>query len=226
MGESNAKGTQSKPQNYGDSYWEGWSKVYDKIVKVAFLPFGGESRFRNKFVDNAGPMQNENVLDLCCGTGSVTKILSQRVLPNGSVTGVDLSEHMLAKAKAKINAENTTFRTASADKLPFKDQTFDKAFISYGMHELPKKVRQKAIKELYRVLKPGGALVLVDYYLPKNPITRFPIAFFVKFFEEKIAYQMIKEDPLTGELKAARFKIGKQSFPLGGMFQVIRADKA
>lgn len=226
MGKSNVNNAQNKSQNYGDSYWEGWSKVYDKIVKVAFLPFGGESRFRNKVVDTAGPMQNEDVLDLCCGTGSVTKILSQRVLPNGSVTGVDLSEHMMAKAKNKVTAETASFRIASADKLPFKDNTFNKAFISYGMHELSTKVRQKAIRELYRVLKVGGVLVIVDYYLPKNPITRLPIAFFVKFFEEKIAYQMMKEDPLPSELKAARFKVVKKEFPLGGMFQLIRAEKA
>jgi len=213
------------PQDYQRGYWKTWSRVYDFIVKLSFTPFGGENRFRRKVVELASVKEGEQVLDLCCGTGTLTYLVAKRVGSTGRVTGVDLSQDMISRAKKKVTNLPATFRQASADNLPFEEGTFDKAFISYGMHEMPDEIRLKAMKELYRVLKAGGSLFIVDYNLPGSPLPRLAIGMFLRTFEEKVAYKMARDGVLPGQLEEAGFHIAYRKLPLSGMFQIIRADK-
>ena len=214
------------PQYYEHGYWKTWSKVYDFIVKLSFIPFGGENRFRRKVVEMASVKEGQQVLDLCCGTGTLTSLVAKKVGSSGHVTGVDLSQDMINRAGRKVTDLPVTFKRASADNLPFKEGTFDKAFISYGMHEMPDEIRLAAMKELNRVLKPGGSLFIVDYNLPKSPLSRLAIGMFLRTFEEKVAYKMARDGVLPGQLKEAGFKIVNRELPLGGMFQIIRSDKS
>jgi len=214
------------PQYYEHGHWKTWSRVYDFIVKLSFIPFGGENRFRRKVVEMASVKEGEQVLDLCCGTGTLTSLVAGKVGDGGSVTGVDLSRDMIGRAKKKVKNLPVSFKQASADNLPFQEGTLDKAFISYGMHEMPDDIRLKAMKELYRVLKPGGSLFIVDYNLPNSPLPRLAIGMFLRTFEEKVAYKMARDGVLTVQLKEAGFKIADRKLPLSGMFQIICADKS
>ncbi len=211
------------PSYYSVSFWRRWAGIYDRVVTLSFLPFGGEKHFRRKFVAMAGLKSTDRVLDICCGTGSTTAIIAPEV-DQGHVIGVDLSPDMLVVAQKKVVAPWVSFQLASIDALPFSDNSFDHVICSYGLHEIPGDIRTAALKEVSRVLKPGGKFLTLDYDLPLNLITRLPIAAFVRIFEHDTAYQMMKGD-LSAEVAAARLTVKRKNSPLGGMFQIIVSVK-
>ncbi len=211
------------PAYYSVSFWRRWAKVYDRVVTLSFLPFGGEKHFRRKFVAMAELKDTDRVLDICCGTGSTTAIIAQEV-DQGHVTGVDLSPDMLAVAQKKIVAPWVSFQLASVDALPFGDNLFDHVICSYGLHEIPQDIRAAALKEVFRVLKPGGKFLTLDYDLPRNFITRLPIAAFVRIFEHDTAYRMMKGS-LSAEVAASGLLVVSKNGAMGGMFQIVAAVK-
>jgi len=114
-----------------------------------------------------GPIQEgETVLDIGCGTGVDTLIAAIMVGPEGKVVGIDMIPEMLKRAKENLQRtdfKNVTFMEASAEKLPFPNEDFD-VVISNGVFNLiPGKV--KALSEVYRVLKPGGRMMIADQIL-------------------------------------------------------------
>jgi demethylmenaquinone methyltransferase/2-methoxy-6-polyprenyl-1,4-benzoquinol methylase len=211
------------PEYYSVSFWRRWSRLYDRVVTISFLPFGGEKRFRQNFVNMAGIKSSDRVLDICCGTGSTTAIIAPEV-DQGHVTGVDLSPDMLAVARKKVVASWVSFQLASVDSLPFSDNSFNHVICSYGLHEIPKDIRAAALKEVLRVLKPGGKFLTLDYHLPRYFPARQAIGAFVRVFEHDIAYKMMRGE-LAAEVAAAGLNLQEKKTPLGGMFQIISADK-
>lgn len=112
---------------------------------------------------------NELVLDCCCGTGkSSAPILSY--ITTGKVIGVDNSEGMLAEANKKykneINNGKIEFQLQDAMELNFPSETFDAIFVAYGVRNMPD--YKKYIEQLFRLLKPGGKLVIHDYSLKNS----------------------------------------------------------
>jgi demethylmenaquinone methyltransferase/2-methoxy-6-polyprenyl-1,4-benzoquinol methylase len=215
--------TLKTPPYYSVAFWRRWARLYDRVVMLSFAPFGGEKRFRRKFVALAGLNSTDRVLDICCGTGSTTAIIAPEV-DQGHVIGVDLSPDMLAVAQRKVVAPWVSFQRASVDALPFADNSFDHVICSYGLHEIPKEIRAAALKEVFRVLKIGGKFLTLDYHLPKNPILRLPISAFVRIFEHDTAYKMMKGH-LTAEVSAAGLAVRCKNEALGGMFQIIDSVK-
>ena len=105
----------------------------------------------------------EDVLDLGCGAGLDSLVAAQMVGPAGSVTGIDMTPEMLAKARAgaeELRAANVAFVEGEAERLPFADASFDVA-ISNGVIDLiPDK--DAVFAELHRVLRPGGRIQVAD----------------------------------------------------------------
>ena len=215
--------TVNTPEYYSIAFWRRWARLYDRVVTLSFLPFGGEKRFRQKFVDMAGLKATDKVLDICCGTGSTTAIIAPEV-DQGHVTGVDLSPDMLAVAKKKAVAPWVSFQVASIDTLPFNDNSFDHVICSYGLHEIPEDIRAAALDEVFRVLKPGGKFLALDYHLPRYFPARQAIGAFVRIFEHDIAYKMMRGE-LAEEVSSAGLKVNGKKTPLGGMFQIIMGLK-
>lgn len=211
------------PNYYSVGYWRRWARLYDRTTMLAFLPFGGEKRFRRKFVVTAGLKDTDQVLDICCGTGSTTAIIAEEV-NQGKIIGVDLSPDMLAVARNKVPAQWVGFERASVDALPFGDNSFDAVFCSYGLHEIPREIRAGALKEVFRVLKPGGKFLTVDYSLPRHFPARQAISVFVRVFEHDTAYRMMKGD-LAGEVAESGLRVISRKEALGGMFQIIESVK-
>jgi SAM-dependent methyltransferase len=113
----------------------------------------------------------EDVLDVGCGAGMDTLVAAQMVGPSGSVTGIDMTPEMVAKARGSVTEmglDNVTIVEGSAEQLPFEDASFDVA-ISNGVIDLiPDK--DAVFSEITRVLRPGGRIQLADVTI-QNPVS-------------------------------------------------------
>jgi ubiquinone/menaquinone biosynthesis C-methylase UbiE len=121
----------------------------------------------------AGPPPGARVLDVACGTGIVARLAAERVGPAGRVVGLDLNPGMLAVARGLPSRPGApiTCQHASAVVLPFPDATFDVIFCQQGLQFFPD--RPAAVREMHRVLAPGGRLALSVYStIAHNPATR------------------------------------------------------
>jgi arsenite methyltransferase len=115
--------------------------------------------------------RGEAVLDIGSGAGSDSLVAAQMVGPEGSVTGLDMTPEMLAKARsaaADMGATNLTFVEGEAENLPFEDESFD-VVISNGVIDLiPDK--DAVYSEIHRVLRPGGRIQIADVTI-QNPVS-------------------------------------------------------
>jgi ubiquinone/menaquinone biosynthesis C-methylase UbiE len=136
---------------------------YDLLVWL--ITHGRERAFRERLVDLAHLSSGETILDVGCGTGSLAMVAKQRVGPTGHVFGIDASPEMVARAtrKARKRGVDVTFMKAFAETLPFADAHIDVVFSTVMLHHLSKTTRQQAAREIHRVLKPGGRILVVDF---------------------------------------------------------------
>lgn len=116
------------------------------------------------------------VLDVCCGTGDWTIQLAEKA-PGANVTGLDFSENMLEVAKSKVeDYSNINLLQGNAMDLPFEDDSFNFLTIGFGLRNLPD--YKQAVEEFYRVLKPGGVLVVLETSTPENIIVNTGFDFY------------------------------------------------
>src|SRR5262245_46222255 len=106
----------------------------------------------------------QRVLDVACGTGILARSAVALVGPNGSVTGLDINEGMLAVAERK--AHGIEWRRGAAEALPFDSESFDAVVSQFGLMFFED--RRSAIKEIVRVLRPGGRLAVAVWDSYKN----------------------------------------------------------
>ena len=111
-----------------------------------------------------------DLLDVGCGTGGVTIPAKKRIGQNGPVSGIDPSPEMIAVARRKAERARLEidFRIGVIESLPYDDGTFDVVTSSLMMHHLPYDVQQKGLAEIYRVLRPGGRLLIADAMKPNR----------------------------------------------------------
>ncbi|MCX5981209.1 MAG: methyltransferase domain-containing protein [Nostocales cyanobacterium LacPavin_0920_SED1_MAG_38_18] len=199
------------------SYRYQW--LYDGISRLAAVTVGGEPRFRQLALQNLNLQSDTQILDLCCGSGQVTRFL---VNFSENVTGLDASP--LSIKRCQKNVPNATYIKAFAENMPFADNLFDVVHTSAALHEMQPEQLRKIIQEVYRVLKPGGVFTLVDFHPPTNPIFWTGLAIFFWLFETQTAWELLKTD-LPGLLGDYGFDVGKPSLYAGGSLQVIQARK-
>jgi len=107
----------------------------------------------------AAPQQGERVLDVACGTGIVSRLAAERVGPTGKIVGLDINPAMLAVAGSATPAgASIEWRQANAEDMPFPDEAFDLVLCQQGLQFFPNK--PGALREMHRVLAPGGRLAL------------------------------------------------------------------
>lgn len=216
--------TSALPAYYREKVWKRWAQFYDILLNLIFyFPCGGESSFRKRCVDFATPSEGDQVLDVCCGTGTLTYLIAAHVGPDGQVIGVDLSESVLEIARKKSRDVPVTFQIAEAENLPFASARFDKCFISFGLHEMPKQARRNTLREIHRTLRHSGHFFIVDYNLPDGVLTRLAVKAFVKLVEDETAYKMLLDDSLAAEVEESGFAIKRRGLICGSMIQLIEA---
>lgn len=146
--------------------------LYRRIAPVYDLWAGlTESRARKRSLSAAGVVNGQAVLEVAVGTGLLFRELL-KANPDGTNVGLDLTEAMLAKARAKAEAiEGARFElvTGSALALPFDDASFDVIINNYMFDLLPEADFATVLSEMKRVLRPGGRLVLVNMTTGNNP---------------------------------------------------------
>ncbi|MTJ49150.1 class I SAM-dependent methyltransferase [Dolichospermum sp. UHCC 0259] len=199
------------------SYRYQW--LYDGISRLAAVTVGGEPRFRQLALQNLKLQSDTQILDLCCGSGQVTRFL---VNFSENVTGLDASP--LSIKRCQENVPNATYIKAFAEDMPFADNSFDVVHTSAALHEMQSEQLRKILKEVYRVLKPGGVFTLVDFHPPTNPIFWPGLAVFFWLFETQTAWELLKTD-LPGLLRDFGFDVAKPSLYAGGSLQVIQSRK-
>src|SRR5579863_6844864 len=139
------------------------ARFYDFMAWAMML--GRESAFRQKVLDLARLKPGEAVLDVGCGTGTLAITARRRVGHDGKVSGIDASPEMIARAgkKARKAGLEIEFRNESIEALPFPDGRFDLVLSTVMLHHLPRKVRDAGLREIRRVLRPGGRVLIVDF---------------------------------------------------------------
>jgi ubiquinone/menaquinone biosynthesis C-methylase UbiE len=145
-----------------------WARFYDPMVALCTL--GRASALREQAVDLAGIRTGESVLEVGCGTGSLTQRAAARTGPTGQVCGIDPSAEMIAVAREKAARAGLTidYRVAAIEALPYPNASFDVVLSSLMMHHLPDDLKALGLAELRRVLRPVGRLFILDMKRPRG----------------------------------------------------------
>lgn len=141
---------------------------YDIMNDVMSL---GIHRLWKRFtLDCSGVRPGQQVLDLAGGTGDIAALFSRRVGPSGKVVLADINESMLNVGRDKLRdlglINNIEFVQANAEALPFADNSFDIISIGFGLRNVTDKAA--ALKSMFRVLKPGGRLLVLEFSKPEQ----------------------------------------------------------
>jgi demethylmenaquinone methyltransferase/2-methoxy-6-polyprenyl-1,4-benzoquinol methylase/phosphoethanolamine N-methyltransferase len=142
-----------------------WAPYYDLVTDLMLL--GQARRLRKRTVDQAFIRTGDSVLDVGCGTGEVTLAAKGRA-KHGQVYGIDPAPEMIALARKKAARRKLVvdFRVGVIEALPFPDSSLDVVTSSLMMHHLPEGLKVRGLAEIYRVLKPGGRLLIADFMRP------------------------------------------------------------
>ncbi len=146
--------------------------IYPALEKGLY--WGRADKWRAAAVTAAKLDKPKRVLDACCGTGQLAILLAQQLGPSCHVIGVDLSPAMVNAAKNKIRAlhlhRRVEVKTENAEILPFPENFFDAVFLGFGLRFVSD--IRTVFKECYRVIRPGGSIILLELARPKNPVMR------------------------------------------------------
>ena len=146
------------------------SRSYDSFVNAFFA--GRRPAVFRKLAGLSGAEPGDRALDVGCGTGYLTSMLAQAVAPGGSVTGVDASAAMVAEASRLRSSVRCTYTVGAAERLEFEDARFDVVTSSLMLHHLPTELRVPALREMRRVLRPGGRLLIAEFRPPRTGLGR------------------------------------------------------
>lgn len=158
--------TESEPDEFVPALRFRWlTPHYDKVVAVTTR----ERTFKNALIAQADLESGNRVLDLACGTGTLS-IWIKEAYPETDVHAIDGDPDILSLARRKASRANAVidFRKAMSDDLPFPDAHFDRIVSSLFFHHLSLNDKARTASEIYRVLKPGGQFHLADWGQAEN----------------------------------------------------------
>ncbi|MEG4056267.1 MULTISPECIES: class I SAM-dependent methyltransferase [unclassified Microcoleus] len=187
---------------------------------LAALSVGGNARLGQLAWENLTVSAETKVLHRCCGSGQTKQFLVQYFQ---DVTGLDASPLSLQRSRKNVPSANY-YLEAFAESMPFPDCQFDLVHSSVAMHEMQRAQLRQIFQEVYRVLKPGGLFILVDFHLPTNPVFRPGLAVFLWLFETETDL-----GSLLAEVGWRSYNSEEAQQPklyAGGSIQVIQVQKS
>ncbi len=194
---------------------------YDMINNI--MSFGTHWCVKSACIKSLDIHPHDNVLDLCCGTGDLAGLI-KKIQPQACVTGIDFSEKMLDIASDKYC--DVRFFQGDATNLPYEDNSFDIVTMAFGLRNIQN--AEKAVEEVYRVLKPNGKFLHLDFG-EKNIISKIydkitpPIV--SRFTDNTSAYSYLVKsrqifplpDELIKDFESKGFKLLKRKDYLFGV---------
>ena len=153
------------------TYYNLFSHLYDAFVDLHARRDAGDTR--NFLVEMAclEEKPNPSILDICCGTGAVITAFAAQY--TGSFTvGYDFSRGMLLKVREKPDARKIILIEGDAATLPFIDESFDVITCSHALYELKTSARQAALKEMKRVIRPSGVILIMEHEAPAHTLVK------------------------------------------------------
>lgn len=196
------------------------SSDYDFMNNL--ISFGFHKFVKERAVKLLDIKDGYNIVDLCSGTGDIARLLKKQN-PNIHISGIDFSDKMVKLAKAK--SENIDFFQGDVTNLPFPDNSFDVVTMSFGLRNILN--AEKAVEEVYRILKPNGLFLHLDFG-EKNFQSRifdFLTLFFARFFSTdysaysyliKSKREFLTPDDLIKDFEKKGFKLkNRKDYMLG-----------
>lgn len=140
--------------------------VYDILEPILLL--GKQAEYDRHLLSLLNLAVSDRVLDLGCGTGVLTRMIGDQLdaAAGGQSVGIDAAAKMIAVARKKRATDNCRFEVMAAENLAFENAAFDAVVSSLFFHHVQMDLKENAIAEAYRVLKPGGRLVIADMHIP------------------------------------------------------------
>ncbi|MDJ1169110.1 bifunctional demethylmenaquinone methyltransferase/2-methoxy-6-polyprenyl-1,4-benzoquinol methylase UbiE [Roseofilum sp. BLCC_M154] len=179
--------------------------VYDRLNDG--FSFGQHRIWKQMTVQWSGAKPGSVAIDLCCGSGDITRLLARQVGATGKVYGVDFSEKLLAIAQNHYNWTPIHWLNADVLHLPFPNNTFNAATMGYGLRNVSS--IPQALQELHRILKPGATAAILDFHRPSQPLLQQ----FQNWYLNQVVVPYAQQQGLTEEY--AYIMPSLQRFPLG-----------
>ncbi len=177
-----------KPYNDQEGKKEQVSTMFDNIAKWYdflnhFLSLGIDKNWRKQTIKALAPYNPQLVLDVATGTGDVAIEIAKRLSPK-KITGIDISEKMLAVGREKIKKKGLedliTLLSGDSEKILFDTESFDAVTVAFGVRNYEN--LEKGLQEMHRVLKKGGHLAILEFSKPKA----FPLKQIYHFYFKNI----------------------------------------
>jgi len=174
---------------------------YDVMNRV--LTAGIDIKWRKKAILQLKNDRPKRILDVATGTGDVA-IISYKLLKPEKITGIDISERMLSLGRKKVEKEGLTsvieLQTGDSETINFADNSFDAVTVAFGVRNFEK--LEGGLKEMLRVLRPGGKLIVLEFSRPRTKIFRSLCNLYMRivapevarwFSQNKKAYQYLNQ---------------------------------
>ena len=145
-----------------------FNQVYDRYdLMNDFMSLGIHRLWKKSLLNMMNPSSNQNLIDVACGTGDIAKLFVKHVNKSSRIACVDPNKGMISKGKEKLSKfKNINWIISPAEKIPLSDNLFDFYTISFGLRNTAN--IDKALSEAYRVLKPGGRFLCLEFSKIQN----------------------------------------------------------
>jgi len=203
------------------AYYSLVEKVFGILAPFYDIVTAPFSSVRERVVDFTRAPEGSKILDIATGTGKQAFAFAKR---GYDVSGIDLSEAMLKVAKKKNRYPNVKFEVGDAANLPFENASFDVACISFALHDMLLTIRERTLKEIVRVTRAEGTIVIIDYSLPGNKVGKSLIYHLVKLYEGKFYVEFIHSD-LRGLLSKSGIKVTEERSVLIGVARILKGAR-
>ena len=215
------------PDYLRQTYW--WAYLHPRAVRfferqwiVNSILWGNFARLRDSALDEMGQSISGRTLQVACVYGDFTPKLAQRLTPDARLDVIDVAPIQLVNLRRKVGRVANVFaHRQDAAALSFSNAEFDQVVVFFLLHELPAAVRANAVREVMRVIKPGGKVVFVDYHRPvwqhphrylMRPVLTTLEPFALDLWEKEIADWLPKE-ALPSDIEKTTY--------FGGLYQKV-----